>query len=77
MNPAVLMKLMSAKAQFEQSHPKVISFLKTMFSRPIEEGTILELTVTRPGEEPVTTNLKVKDSDLALMDSLKDLMKNK
>ena len=68
MNPAVLMKLMSAKAQFEQSHPKVISF---------EEGTILELTVTRPGEEPVTTNLKVKDSDLALMESLKDLMKNK
>ena len=76
MNPAVLMKLMSAKAQFEQSHPKVISFLKTVFSRPIEEGTILELTVTRPGEEPVT-NLKVKDSDLALMESLKDLMKNK
>ncbi|MBU5429877.1 hypothetical protein KQI22_07340 [Kineothrix sp. MSJ-39] len=77
MNPAVLMKLMSAKAQFEQNHPKVISFLKTVFSRPIEEGTILELTVTRPGEEPVTTNLKVKDSDLALMESLKDLMKNK
>lgn len=77
MNPAVLMKLMSAKTQFEQSHPKVISFLKAVFSRPIEEGTILELTVTRPGEEPVTTNLKVKDSDLALMESLKDLMKNK
>ena len=77
MNPAVLMKLMRAKAQFEQSHPKVISFLKTVFSHPIEEGTILELTVTRPGEEPVTTNLKVKDSDLALMESLKDLMKNK
>ena len=77
MNPAVLMKLMSAKVQFEQSHPKVISFLKIVFSRPIEEGTILELTVTRPGEEPVTTNLKVKDSDLALMESLKDLMKNK
>ena len=77
MNPAILMKMMSAKAQFEQNHLKVLSFLKTVFSRPIEEGTILELTVTRPGEEPVTTNLKVKDSDLALMESLKDLMKNK
>ena len=75
MNPAVLMKLMSAKTQFEQSHPKVISFLKTVFSRPIEEGTILELTVTRPGEEPITTNMKVQQSDLDLLKELEELAK--
>ena len=51
--------------------------MKLMVSPPSDEGTILDLTLTRPGEEPVTTNFKVKYSDLALMESLKDLMKNK
>ena len=31
------------------------------------------ITVTKPGEEPITTNFKVLQSDLELMESLKDL----
>lgn len=76
MNPASIMKIMSAKAQFERNHPKFSSFLKTMFSRPIAEGTIIEFTVTRPGEEPVTSNIKVQQSDLELLEGLKELGRN-
>ncbi len=75
MNPATIMKMMSAKAQFEKNHPKFMSFVKTVFSRPIEEGTVLEITVTRPGEEPVTANIKVLQSDLDLLENLKELAK--
>lgn len=75
MNPTSILKLMTAKAQFERSHPKFVTFVKTVFSRPIEEGTIMEITVTRPGQEPLTANIKVQQSDLELLAELKELGK--
>ena len=73
MNPADIMKIMNAKNQFEANHPKFFAFLKAVFQRPIQEGTIIEITVTRPGEEPLTTNLKVQQSDLDLVRELQSL----
>lgn len=73
MNPAAIMKLMVAKNKFSKNHPKFVAFLKAVFSREIEEGTILEVTVTRPGEEPITANLKILQSDLDLLTELKDI----
>lgn len=75
MNPATIMKLMSAKARFSSNHPKFEAFLNSVFSRRIEEGTVIEMTVTRPGEAPLTTNIKVQQSDLELLEELKELMK--
>ena len=75
MNAASIMKLMSAKARFSSNHPKFEAFLNSVFSRRIEEGTVIEMTVTRPGEAPLTTNIKVQQSDLELLEELKELMK--
>lgn len=74
-NPAVLMKIMSAKNTFVKNHPKFEAFVKAVFmgGSGIPEGTIIELTVTRPGEQPVSTNLKVQQSDLDLVNELKNL----
>ncbi len=73
MNPADMMKIMSAKNKFDANHPKFSAFLRAVFSRPIEEGTIIEITVTRPGEEAITTNLKVQQSDLELVQQLQNI----
>lgn len=73
-NPATMMKLMGAKNKFTENHPKFVAFLSAVLGRGIEEGTVIELTVTRPGEEPVTTNIKVLQSDLELMKQLKELV---
>ena len=75
MNAASIMKLMSAKNQFSRNHPKFEAFLKSVFSRKIEEVTVIEITVTRPGEVPVTANIKVLQSDLELLEELKGLTK--
>ena len=75
MNPASMMKLMNAKNKFSANHPKFVAFLKAAFSREISEGTVIELTLTRPGEEPMTTNLKVMQSDLDLLNELQDIVK--
>ena len=75
MNAASMLKLMGARNQFNRNHPKFSAFLKAVFSRQIEEGPVIELRVTRPGEEPITTNIKVQQSDLELLEELKELMK--
>lgn len=73
MNPASILKFLSAKKQFENNHPKFEAFVRMVLSRPLEEGTVLEVTVTRPGEKPVTGNIKLLQSDLELLAELKEL----
>ena len=72
-NPAIAMKLMAAKNAFTKNHPKFVSFVTMVFGSGIPEDTIIEITVTRPGEEPITTNLKVQQSDLDLVQELQSL----
>lgn len=73
MNPASIMKIMSAKNKFTANHPKFVSFLNAVFSTGIEEGTIIEITVTKPRQNPVTSNIRVQQSDLELLQELKGL----
>lgn len=57
----------------EQSS-QIAAFVSRFFmGGAITEGTIIEITITRPGEEPVSTNLKVQKSDLDLVEELKNL----
>lgn len=73
MNPAILMKLMSAKNTFAKNHPKCVAFLSTVFKERMEEGTIIEISVQKPGQEKITSNIKVQQSDLDLLQSLTEL----
>ena len=73
MHPASIRKVMSAKNKFTENHPKFAAFLKNVFSSGVEEGTIIEITVTKPGGQPVTSNIKVLQSDLDLLNELKEL----
>lgn len=73
LNPASMMKIMNAKNKFTENHPKFVAFLSKIFSVGVTEGTVIEITVTRPGEEPITTNMKVLQSDLDLMQELQEL----
>ena len=70
MNPAKLMKVMNAKKKFSENHPRFVAFLEMIFSRGITEGTIIEITVTRPGEQPVTSNIKVQRGGATITDEL-------
>ena len=73
MNPATLMKIMKAKNQFTDNHPRFVAFLNAAFSGGIEEDTIIEITVQKPGQGALTSNIKVKQSDLDLLQELKNL----
>lgn len=73
MNPGMMMKLMNGKAQFESRHPKFSAFFNAMLASGVSEGTILEVTIKRPGEDPVTSNMMVMKEDLELAEDLKNL----
>lgn len=75
-NPAAIMKLMGAKNQFVQSHPKFASFFQTILRQGIEEGSVIEITVTKPDGTALTGNMRVQASDLAMMEELKNLAAN-
>lgn len=72
-NPAAMMKMMQAKNKFTENHPKFVQFLSAAFSGGIEEDTIIEISVEKPGQNKMTTNLKVKQSDLELLRELQTL----
>ena len=73
MNPSAMMQVMSAINTFKGTHPKFTSFMEKCIKNGLSEGTVIEVTVTRPGEEPETTNMKVMQSDIELIRALKDI----
>lgn len=73
MNPASIMKIMNAKNVFTANHPKFAAFVRAVFKNGIEEGTVIEITVQKPGQEAVTSNIKVQRADLELFEELRDL----
>ena len=72
-NPMSMMKMMQAKNKFTENHPKFVQFLGAAFSGGIEEDTIIEISVEKPGQNRITSNIKVKQSDLELLAELKNL----
>lgn len=77
MNPGNIMKIMAARSRFEANHPKFFAFCKAVFAQGVEAGTVLELKVTKPGQEPVTTNIKVQPDDLELLNELMNMAGSK
>ncbi len=73
MNPLAIMEIKQSMATFTANHPKFVMFLKNVFSNEIEPGTVIEISVQRPGMEKVTTNMKVQQSDLDLVEGLKGM----
>lgn len=74
-NPAKLLKMKSAWDTFTRNHPKFPLFLKAMQQSAIEEGTIIEITVTTPEGKTLNTNVKLTGSDMELFRDLTDLAK--
>ncbi len=73
MNPQSMMQFLGAIGTFKNNHPKFAQFLEVMMREGIPEDSVIEVTVTKPGLEPVTANMKVLASDIELLQGLKKL----
>lgn len=70
MNPMDVMKIMSAKNQFSENHPRVEPFIRAVMAEGIREGSIIEMKVISPEGESKVCNIKVKASDIELFEML-------
>ena len=69
-----LLMMKQAWGTFRNNHPKVPEFLRTVKKRGISEGTEVLISVTYPDGQNFKAGLKLKQSDLELLDSLGQLM---
>ncbi len=74
MNPSILFKMKKAKDQFVENHPKFPLFLKKVGNTALIEGSVVEITVTTPTGETISSNVKLKASDMELIQQLKELL---
>ena len=63
-NPADLLKIRSAAAQFNANHPKLLPFFAAARNKAMTPNSVIEIAITDPSGEKIETNLKVKDSDI-------------
>ena len=74
-NPLKLLQLKDAWEQFQTRHPKFPAFLNAAAGTSLEEGTIIDVTITSPNGRQIGTNLKLNAEDLQLLQELKELKK--
>ena len=73
MNPAGIMQVMAAWNTFKGNHPKFPAFLDALKRQGIKEDTIIEISIIDPNGTKIETNIKVKQSDLELFTSLREM----
>ena len=76
-NPGMILKLKGLKDKFVENHPKFPMFLNAVYNKALVEGSVIEITVTRPDGEKLTSNIKLKESDIEMFRELQGLVGDK
>lgn len=75
MNPAVLFKIQGAWKVFAQNHPKFPLFLQAVQTTPITSGSVVDVKITNAEGKVLQTNVRLTESDMELIQTLKELTK--
>lgn len=75
MNLMNLMQLKEAWTIFKNNHPKFPMFINAASNSALKEGSVVEIHVTSPEGKNLTTNLKLKATDLELIEQLKSSLR--
>lgn len=73
MNPRKMLELAKLQQKFKKNHPKVFPFLKAASEQALQEGSVIDISVTTPEGKVMRTNLKVKMEDLEIIEQLKEM----
>lgn len=77
MNPMNLLQLKSSWEQFKMNHPKLVNFVKAASKDSfMDEGTLIEISVTNSQGKTLASNVRVKPEDLAFLSALKEVLED-
>lgn len=71
-NPMKLMKFREMGDRFKSNHPRIPAFFEAAV-KSIDEGSIIEMTVTDPQGKTICTNMRVTADDMAMLRELQDV----
>ncbi|MDD6350894.1 MAG: hypothetical protein PUG16_00645 [Lachnospiraceae bacterium] len=72
-NPGSIFKIMQLKKRFEDNHPKMAAFLQNVLLSGLPEGTVIDIRVEKPGENPIEANMRVTADDIEMAQELKSM----
>lgn len=73
-NIQTLMSLRGAWSTFRSNHPNIVPFLKELLQKGVKEDLQIEIIAHYPDGEELKSGIRVKQSDVALFNSLQNLM---
>ena len=73
LNPMALLKAKKSWETFCGNHPRFPAFMQAVQAAGIQEGTIIEVSVTTPAGKTMTTNVRLTASDMQAFNDLKGL----
>ena len=76
-NPSMLFKFKAMKDAFVENHPKMPQFFKAVQNIGIREGMVIDFKVTTPEGKAITANMRVKQSDVEMLNELLSLTDQK
>lgn len=72
-NPMLLVKLKTELNNFRKRHPGFTSFVRAVRRKGVPEDSVLDVKITTPDGETMTTNFRVSADDLAFIRMISDL----
>jgi len=75
MNMNLLLKGKQAWDSFTAAHPQFPRFLQDVQARGVQEGTMIDIALRYPDGTELKAGLCVKESDLELMEMLREMEK--
>ena len=77
MIPMNLLQLKPYWSRFKANHSKLVSFVKTASDeRFLDEGSLIEITVTNSQGKKMSANLRVRQDDMDFLGGLKDMLES-
>lgn len=72
-NPTAIFKAKKSWDTFCRNHPRFPAFLQAVQAAGIQEGTVVEVSVTTPEGKNMMTNVRITASDLQAFEDLKGI----
>lgn len=73
MNPGDMFAMAGMMKQFQADHPKALAFYQNEILSGLPEGTIVEVSIQKPGCEKATSNIRITANDIANFEKLKNM----
>lgn len=74
-NPVNAMKMFNERKTFIQNHPDFFNFVVGTFGEKIEDDTVIELRIVKPGGEEQSSSARICDSDQKILEAVRNLIR--